>query len=41
VEFFNPGNSTIDEIETVHMIRNGQLSGLSMSTYKQFMVLAG
>jgi putative transposase len=38
---FHSAKATIDGIETVHMIRKGQLTDKSMPAYKQFMALAG
>jgi putative transposase len=32
---------TLDGIETVHMIRKGQLTDKNIPAYKQFMALAG
>ena len=38
---FHSAKATIDEIETAHMIRKGQLSNENIPAYKQFMALAG
>jgi putative transposase len=38
---FHSAKATIDGIETVHMIRKGQLTEKSMPAYQQFMALAG
>jgi putative transposase len=38
---FRSAKATIDGIETVHMIRKGQLSDENIPAYKQFMALAG
>jgi putative transposase len=38
---FHSAQTTIDGIETAHMIRKGQLSEENIPAYKQFMALAG
>ena len=38
---FHSAQASIDVIETVHMIRTGQLSEKNIPPYKQFMNLAG
>ncbi|MGZ3763003.1 MAG: IS6 family transposase, partial [Mucilaginibacter sp.] len=38
---FHSAKATIDGIETVHMIRKKQLSDQNISTYQQFIALAG
>jgi putative transposase len=37
---FHLAKATIDDIETAHMIRKGQLTDENIPAYKQFMALA-